>query len=163
MLERSRAADREREDVDPSLGALLRDLAAETQELLRHEVELVRTEVGDGVRRTAAGVGWLAGGAAIVLIAMLVLLAGFVIGLGDLLDNYALSASIVGLVFVMIGAALGATTAAGRRKRTPAMGATIGALRAETRGARSEVQAVAHDPTRSPGEGAKRSQHGQDG
>ena len=153
----------EQEDGEPSLGALLRDLAGETQELLRQEVELVRSELGDGVRRTAAGVAWVAGGIGIVMIAMLVLLAALVVGVGDLLDNYPLAALIVGLLFVLVGAALAMTNAAARRRRGPAMLATIGTFQADRRWARSEIRQLKHDLTRPPSEGAKRSGHGQDG
>ncbi|MBW3627683.1 MAG: phage holin family protein [Gemmatimonadetes bacterium] len=157
------AGEPDPDEPEPSLGGLLRDLAGETQELFRQEVELVRAELGDGVRRTAAGVSWVAAGAAIVLIAMLVLLAALVVGLGDLLDSYLLSTLIVGLLFVLIGAALAITNAAARRRREPALRAAIGTLHADKRWAGAEVQQLTHDLTRPPSEGPRRSKHGQDG
>ena len=130
-----------------SFSKLLRTLAHDSGALLRQEIELARIELAHGLRRTATGAGWLAAGAAIVVIGLVVLIAALVLGLGDLLDNYLLSASLVGLLFVLIGGVLAATTVTLLRRRVPP-GPAREQLREDRRWARTEIQQVTHDLTR---------------
>ncbi len=91
---------------DRSLGELFGDLARETSTLVRQELRLAGTEMGQ--RATAVGkeVGVLVGGAVLVHSAFLVLVAAIILGLGDLGLPWWLAALIVGLVLAGIGAAL---------------------------------------------------------
>ena len=127
-------------DGDPSIGELFRQLAQDSSTLVRQEIELAAEEIGESVRRTASGAGWIAAGALTVLLGLLVLIAALVVGLGGVLDSYGLSALIVGLVFVVIGAVL-ALTAAKRLKRLDLRPtATLEALQDDKRWAQAEIR-----------------------
>ena len=138
-----------RVEGDPSLGELLRQLAQESSALMRQEIELAKSEIAVGARRTARGAGWIAAGAVVALFGLLVLIAALVVGVGDLLDNYWLSALIVGLAFVAVGALL-ALAAAKRLKRVrfkPAV--TIESLQEDKRWAQAEIRGMKRELTRS--------------
>ena len=133
---------------EPSLGELFRQLAQEGSTLVRQEVELARGEIGEGVRRTATGAGWIAAGTVAAVLGLLLLIAALIAGLGDALDNYWLSALIVGGAFVLIGAVL-ALLAAGRLKRVSFKPtATIETLQDDKRWAQGEIQQVKRALTR---------------
>ena len=91
---------------DRSLGELFGDLARETSTLVRQELRLAGTEMGQ--RATAVGkeVGVLIGGAVLIHAAFLVLIAAVILGLGDLGLPWWLAALIVGVVLAVVGAAL---------------------------------------------------------
>ena len=131
---------RGRTEGDPSIGELFRQLAQDRSTLVRQEIELATEEIGESVRRTATGAGWVAAGALTALLGLLVLIAALVVGLGGLLGSYWLAALIVGLVFVVIGAAL-ALTAAKRLKRLDLKPtATLEALQDDKRWAQAEIR-----------------------
>jgi hypothetical protein len=133
-----------------SLGELFGKLAHDGATLVRQEIELAKTELGESARRAALGAGWVAAGGAIILIGLLVLIAALVVGLGDLLGSYWLSALLVGLAFVAVGAVV-ALAALKRLKRAdlrPA--ATMQTMEHDKRWARAELQQLKRDFTRSP-------------
>ena len=136
-------------DGGPSLGELFRQLAEDSTTLVRQEIELAKGEIGENVRRTAAGAAWIAAGAVVALLGLLVLIAALVVAVGDLLDNYWLAALIVGLAFVAIGGVL-ALAAAKRLKRVNLRPtATMETLQEDKRWARAEIQQVKRELTRS--------------
>jgi len=65
------------------IGTLVRDLADGSAELVRGEVKIARTEVGDVVKGIAAGTGFIAIGSVLALLGGLSLLAGIVLLIGD--------------------------------------------------------------------------------
>lgn len=124
---------------EPELGGLLRQLAQDSSALVKQEIALAKAEINQGIRQTANGVvklavaGTLAGVGGLVLTAFLVLL------LGDLLDNYWVSALIVGVVFSIIGA-LFALAGMKRFREVHGPEATIATLKEDRDWARAEVQ-----------------------
>lgn len=95
----------ERQREEPSLGELFARLASDTSNLVRQEVALARTELTQKASAAGRDVGILGAGGAIAYAGFLVLLAAAVIVL-DLFMPLWLSAIIVGLIVVGIGAVL---------------------------------------------------------
>ena len=94
---------REQRD-DRSLGELFGDLARELTTLLRQEVALARTELGQTATRVGRDLGLLAVGGAVAYAGFLALIAALIIGLGQLGLEWWLAALIVGLVVAGAGA-----------------------------------------------------------
>jgi hypothetical protein len=101
---------------DPrGFGALLKELAEGSGELIRQEVRLARTEARELLRGLGAGTAEVAIGAVLALLGALALIAGLILLVGDqwLRDRYWLAALLVtvlagavALVFARRGLAL---------------------------------------------------------
>ena len=89
-----------------SLGQMLRDLSEDASTLVRKEIALATTEVGEKISQIKSGVTELGLGAVVLLAGLLVLLQAAVWGLANLLGNVALAALIVGGAVVLIGLVL---------------------------------------------------------
>ncbi len=89
-----------------SLGDLFADLARETSTLVRQEVQLARTELTQSVSEAGRGIASLVAGGAVAYAGFLFLLLAAVLGLWEAGVEPWLSALIVGLVVVAIGAIL---------------------------------------------------------
>jgi hypothetical protein len=104
------------EGPDPrGFGALLKELAEGSGELIRQEVRLARTEARELLRGLGAGTAEVAVGAVLALLGALALIAGLILLVGDqwLRDRYWLAALLVtvlagavALVFARRGLAL---------------------------------------------------------
>jgi len=81
-----------------SLGELFSELASETSTLVRQEVALAQTELTQKATRVGKNVGYLVVGGAVAYAALLAFIAALIIGLGNLLGNYWLSALVVGII-----------------------------------------------------------------
>lgn len=91
---------------DRSLGELFGDLARETSTLVRQELRLAGTEVGQRATAVGKDIGVLVGGVVFISAAFLVLIAAIILGLGELGLDWWLAALIVALVLAALGAAL---------------------------------------------------------
>jgi hypothetical protein len=89
-----------------SLGDLFSDLSRETTTLVRQEVQLAKAELTQSATEAARGIGMLVAGGAVAYAGMLFLLLAVVFGLIEAGLDAWLSALIVGLVVVAIGAVL---------------------------------------------------------
>jgi uncharacterized membrane protein YqjE len=89
-----------------SIGALLKDLAEGSGELVRNEVRLARVEATDILRKVGTGTVEVAVGGVLALLGGLALLAGLIMLVGDqwLRDRYWLAA----LIVLVLAAAAGA-------------------------------------------------------
>lgn len=96
---------REQRD-DRSLGELFGDLARETRELVRQEVNLATTEMSQKAKRVGIDIGFLVAGGAVAYAGVLALLAALIIGLGQLGVPWWLAALLVGLIVAGVGAFL---------------------------------------------------------
>jgi hypothetical protein len=85
------------------ISGLFADLARETTNLARTEIELAKAELTEKAGQAAGGVVFLAVGGFIAYAGLLVLLAAAVLGLALVVEPW-LAALIVGLVVVAIGA-----------------------------------------------------------
>jgi len=92
----------ERSD-ERSLGELFGDLAKETSELVRQEVQLARTEMTQKVSAVGKDAGMIAAGGFVAYAGLLALIATLIIALGQLGMPWWLSSLIVGVVVAAIG------------------------------------------------------------
>ncbi len=86
-----------------SVARLLGDLASDVTALFRTEMELAKTEVGEKANQAVVAIGMIAGGAALGLAALLVLLQALVIALTNAGIPAGWSSLIVGVVVAVIG------------------------------------------------------------
>jgi xanthine/uracil permease len=89
-----------------SLGDLFSDLSRETTTLVRQEVQLAKAELTQSATEAARGIGMLVAGGAVAYAGLLFLLLAIVFGLIEAGRDPWLSALVVGLVVVAIGAVL---------------------------------------------------------
>jgi Putative Actinobacterial Holin-X, holin superfamily III len=90
---------------DHSIGELVKDLATETSTLVRQEIDLAKAEMTDRGKRAGKGVGMLAAGAVVALLAFGALTAGLIAAL-DLAMPTWLAAVVVTVVYGAIAAVL---------------------------------------------------------
>jgi xanthine/uracil permease len=89
-----------------SLGDLFSDLSRETTTLVRQEVQLAKAELTQSATEAARGIGMLVAGGAVAYAGLFFLLLAVVFGLIEAGWDAWLSALVVGLVVVAIGAVL---------------------------------------------------------
>ena len=89
-----------------SLGDLFSDLSRETTTLVRQELELAKAELTQSATEAARGIGMLVAGGAVAYAGLLFLLLAVVFGLIEAGWDTWVSALVVGLVVVAIGAVL---------------------------------------------------------
>jgi len=89
-----------------SLGDLFSDLSRETTTLVRQEVQLAKAELTQSATEAARGIGMLVAGGAVAYAGLLFLLLAIVFGLIEAGWDAWLSALVVGLVVVTVGAIL---------------------------------------------------------
>jgi len=86
-----------------SLGELFGDLIQELTTLVRQEIALARTELGQKAAQVGRNVGFLALGGAVAYAGFLALVAAVILALGQLGVTWWLSALIVGLLVAGAG------------------------------------------------------------
>lgn len=103
----------ERLAASRSLPELVTKLFRDISDLLRKESELIRSEMRDKVTQLQVGVGKVAAGAVLLLVALIVLADALVLAVAELLgtldqsgENTGWAALIVGGIFAAIGAFL---------------------------------------------------------
>ncbi len=89
-----------------SLGDLFSDLSRETTTLVRQEVQLAKAELTQSATEAARGIGMLVAGGVVAYAGLFFLLLAVVFGLIEVGWEPWLSALVVGLVVVAIGAVL---------------------------------------------------------
>ena len=89
-----------------SLGDLFSDLSRETTTLVRQEVQLAKAELTQSATEAARGIGMLVAGGAVAYAGLFFLLLAIVFGLIEAGWDAWLSALVVGVVVVAIGAVL---------------------------------------------------------
>ena len=88
---------------DRSIGELFADLTRDMTTLVRQEVALATTEMGQKASRVGRDIGFLAIGGAVAYAGFLALVAALIIGLGQVGVPWWLSALLVGLVVAAAG------------------------------------------------------------
>jgi hypothetical protein len=132
-------------DGDQSLGTLFGQLAQDTSTLIKQEIALARAEMRASISQTANGAVKIGIAAGVAAVGGLVLTAFLVLLLGDLLDNYWLSALIVGAVFALIGGLLAMSGIRRLKSVQMAPERTIETLKEDRAWAQSEIQQVKRD------------------
>ena len=134
-----------RADPEPSLGALVGQLAQDSSLLIKQEIALAKAEVRTSVQQAAGGAVKLGIAAAVAGVGALVLVAFLVLLFGDLLDNYWLAALIVGGVLTLIGGVLALSGMRKLRTVQLAPEATLETLKEDKAWAQSEIRQVKED------------------
>ena len=136
---------------DASLGELLKRLTGDTADLVRQEAALAKAELratGSMLAADGAKVGAAVG---LALMGALSLTAFLVLALGNLLGGaFWLSALIVGVVFLGIGALLVRNAVHDVKQRGVAPRQTIATLREDKAWASREARDLKHDLTTDP-------------
>ncbi len=91
---------------DESIAELVRDLANETNTLVRQEIELAKVELSAKVRTAGKGAGMLGGAGVAALLALGALTACAIALLATAIDHVWLSALIVALIWGAVAAVL---------------------------------------------------------
>jgi hypothetical protein len=160
-LQVQRAADMPSRDMDTrdmgtrdaaiherSLGELFRQLSTDTSELVTKEIALVKAEArltGTTLVRDGAKVGTAIG---LGFTGALALTAFLIAGLGDVLDGrYWLSALIVGVVFLAIGAGLLKSAISHIKNRGQAVKHSVETLKDTANWAKQEARQVKQEIT----------------
>jgi uncharacterized membrane protein YqjE len=90
---------------DSSIGGLIKQLSAQTSELVRKEAELARAEMAEKGKLVGAGAGMFGGAAVFALYAVGALTAAAILGLAIVLDAW-LAALAVGAAYLALAALL---------------------------------------------------------
>lgn len=106
---------KERQD-ERSLGDLFADLAQDTSTLVRQELQLAGSEIGERASQVGKDAGMLAVGGALLLAGLLAFIATLILALGALGLPTWLAALIVSMVFLGAGYALIARARAALKK-----------------------------------------------
>ncbi len=91
-----------REHGSDSIADLVRNLATDLSTLLRKEVALAKSEVGESVSEAKTAIGALATGGAIAMAGLVVVLMSAVYGLSNVVEPW-LAALIVGAAALLVG------------------------------------------------------------
>jgi hypothetical protein len=105
---------------DVPTGELVRRLSTQLSELIRHELELARTELAAKGKRAGAGAGLAGAGGVVALFGVGALVAAAVAGLATVVPVW-LSALIVGVVLLVVAGVLALVGRSRLRTATPAM------------------------------------------
>lgn len=90
---------------EPGIGTLLGSLVSDTGMLVRQEIHLATTEMGQKAKTSAHHLGVVSMGGALAHAGLLTLIAAVVLGLGTLIPMW-VSAMVIGIVAVGVGSAL---------------------------------------------------------
>jgi uncharacterized membrane protein YqjE len=128
----------DREEELP-IGELFKRLSADSTHLIRQEISLVKVEVKETASRMAQTASKLAIALVIGLSGMMALTAFLVIALGEVLDNYWLSALIVALALAATAAIMSRGAIAAFRKPEVGLPETRQTMRENTRWVKEEA------------------------
>ena len=136
---------------DASLGELLKRLTSDTADLVRQEAALAKAELRDTGSALAADGAKIGAALGLALAGALALTAFLVIALGNLFGGaYWLSALLVGVVFLGVGALLARNAVNDVKRRGLAPKQTIATLKEDKAWASREARDLKHDLTTDP-------------
>ena len=130
---------------EPGLSDLFRQLAEDSGTLVKQEIALAKAELKENTSRLAHAAVWIPMWGAVALIGGLVLVAFLVLLVGDILDNYWLSALIIGAVFMILGGSMVMSAVNRLKAVTLIPDATIRTLKQDRSWAKSEVEGLKQD------------------
>ena len=124
---------------DRSIGELFAELTRETVTLVRKEIQLAKAEMTQKASRVGKNVGFLVAGGIAAYTGLLAVIAGVILLLG-LVIPYWLSALIVGLVIIAIGAFLALKGINTLRNESPAPRETVETLKEDREWLRNQTR-----------------------
>jgi amino acid transporter len=125
--------------VDRPIGELFSELASQTNELVRQEIDLAKTELTHKATYASKHGSLIAAAALLAVVGLLALVAALVLGLATVMALW-LSALLVGLAILAIACAVGARGAAGLRRLNPKPQHTIQSLRENKSWAQRQIR-----------------------
>lgn len=136
---------------EASLGDLFKRLTSDMGELIRQEAALAKAEMREMTRGLAADAAKVGIAAGLALVGVLALSTFLILALGNLLGGaFWLSALIVGLVALAVGAMLGRGAMNDIRSRGLKPEQTMATLRADKAWAGQQARELKHDLTTDP-------------
>lgn len=127
-------------EAEEPIGVLFKRIGQDASMLVRQEVTLAKLELRESVKGLAKDAGKLGTAAGLALFGGLALLAFVIIGLGDLIDNYWLSALIVAVLLLGAAAIMARGALDHMKKNQIKPEETVATLKEDQRWARREVQ-----------------------
>ena len=127
-------------DVEEPVGDLLKRFGQDAATLVRQEITLAKLELRESTKSLAKDAGKLGTAAGLGLFGALALLAFVIIGLGDLIGNYWLSALIVAAVLLGAAAIVAKGALAHMKQNRIAPQETVQTLKDDKRWAQREVR-----------------------
>jgi len=129
----------DRPKEERSLGELFGELSRETSQLVRHEVALARTEMGQKASEVGKDIGSLAVGGAVAYAGLLAIIAAIIIALGSVIPMW-ISALLVGLVVAAIGYFLVQKGMSALKKQNMAPKQTLDTIKEDTEWAKQQMR-----------------------
>jgi uncharacterized membrane protein YqjE len=120
------------------LSELLRRFAEDAGALVRHEIALAKLELRENINSYARDAAKIGVAGAVGLLGSLALIAFAIIGLGELIDNFWLSALIIAVVLLTTAGVLARTAIRHLRRNRVAPETTVASLK-------EDKQWVAHE------------------
>lgn len=141
-------APRPTTEPEPSLGELFKRVTTDTNELVRQEIALAKTEMRQASATLARDGTKIGVGLGLALVGAFAFTAFLIAGLGRLLDGrYWLSALIIGVVLLAIGALFARNALADVKRRGLTPDQTMATLRDDAAWARREARDVKREMT----------------
>ena len=122
------------------LGELLKRFGQDAGTLVKQEITLAKLELRESARSLAKDAGKIGTAAGLGLLGALAFLAFVIAGLGDLINNYWLSALIVSVLLLGAAAVLARGALAHMKRNSLAPQETVQTLKEDQRWAKREVQ-----------------------
>jgi uncharacterized membrane protein YqjE len=129
-----------RYEVEEPVSVLLKRFGQDASTLVRQEITLAKLELRESAKSLAQDAGKLGAAAGLGLFGGFALLAFLIIGLGDLIDNYWLSALIVAVLLLGAAAVMAKGALNRMKKNNLAPEETVQTLKEDQRWAKREVQ-----------------------
>jgi len=128
-----------RPSAEKSIGDLFGDLARELGTLVRQEIQLAKVEMSQKAAQAGRDAGLVAAGGTLAHAGLLAVIAGVILALGTLIPLW-VSALIVGVIVLAIGAALARARIRAMKRIDPAPRQTLETLKEDARWARERAQ-----------------------
>ena len=119
-------------DEDRSIGDLFGDLARELGTLVRQEIQLAKVEMSEKASQAGKDAGMVAAGGTLAHAGLLAVIAGIILALGTVIPLW-VSALVVGIVVLAIGAGLARNRLKAMKRIDPAPRQTIETLKENAR------------------------------
>jgi uncharacterized membrane protein YqjE len=130
-----------------SIGELLRSLATDATHLVQQEFHLARTELKETSEHLSHAAVQLGVALVVGLAGAMALVAFLVIALGDVLNNYAVSALIIGVMLSVVAAIMLTRATRITKRRDVGLHDTAASLREDAHWAKKEVKAFKRELT----------------
>lgn len=124
---------------DKSLGQLFGELAGETRTLIRQEVALAKTEVGEKAAFVGRNVALAAAGGMVLMMGALPIIAALIIAIGHK-TGYATSSLLVGAILAIIGATVLMKAKSALQKTALAPAQTTAQIKETTQWAKEQMK-----------------------